>query len=228
MTRLLYIEASPRGERSASAAAAQAALDAFRAADPDAEIDRYDLWSEPLPEFDGGAMNAARTYRLMGDALGSEEERRVWEATRAVFDRFAAADAYLIATPMWNFSVPYRLKQVFDVMAQPGLAFTYTADGPVSHLTGRSALIVVARGGAYPEGTDMGAMDHQLPWLRTMLGFVGVTDVETVTVEPTVGDSEALRDTIETAARAASEAGRRLADKRAGAPPPHAVAPSAA
>lgn len=66
-------------------------------------------------------------------------------------------------------------------------------------------------------------MDHQLPWLRTMLGFVGITDVEAVTVEPTVGEPDAVRDTLESAARAASEAGRRL-----GVRPPHVAAPTAA
>ena len=212
MTRLFYLEASPRKERSFSIALASRFLEAFSDTHPAAEIDHFDLWSEQLPDFDGGALNAAQTYRLMGDSLSSDDERRAWDAMKAVFDRFNAADAYLIATPMWNFSVPYRLKQYIDVMTQPGLAFTYSADGVATgHVTGRPAVMMAARGGAYPAGSDFEAMDHQVPWLETILRFIGFEDIRVVTMEPTIGAPDQVSARRVEALDQAAAAGRALA-----------------
>lgn len=128
MPTILHIEASPRGERSFSSATATALIEGFREAHPDAVVDHLNLWETDLPRFAGGVAKA-ETYRLDESTIQTEAEAQLWADTRAVFDRFAAADAYVISTPMWNFGVPYLLKQYFDVMAQPGLAFRYKEDG---------------------------------------------------------------------------------------------------
>ena len=191
MPKLLYIEASPRGKRSFSSAAATALIDGFREAHSDAVIDHLKLWEIDLPQFAGGVAKAD-TYRLDESTIQTDSEAKLWADTRAVFDRFVAADAYVISTPMWNFGVPYLLKQYFDVMAQPGLAFQYKEDGTSEgFVVDRPAVVIAARGGAYSGASPIAAMDHQLPWVETILRFIGFDDVTSLPIEPTIGSPEA-------------------------------------
>lgn len=212
MTRLLYIEAPPRKARSHSIAVAEAFLDVLHATSSDVEVDRLDLWAEPLPEFDGGAIDAKHAYRLTGDVLATDEDHQIWERVSAVFERFADADAYLISSPMWNFGVPYKLKHYFDVMAQPGLAFSFSEDGvPTGHVTGKPAVIIAARGGAYGDDSPLAPMDHQVPWLETMLRFIGFEDISRVLIEPTIGAPATVSQTRADAIAEAEVVAHRLA-----------------
>ena len=208
MPKLLHIEASPRGARSFSSSAAQAFIDRLTDTYPDLDVDCLNLWETDLPRFAGGAIKSD-AYRLDASTIETDAEARLWTDTKAVFDRFDMADAYLISTPMWNFGVPYLLKQYFDVMAQPGLAFNYHADGtPEGLVTGRSAFLIGARGGAYSGDSQIAAMDHQLPWLETILGFIGFKGIRTLAIEPTVGPPDALVEMR----RRAEDAARDLAE----------------
>ncbi len=195
MPKLLYIEASPRRERSFSSSAAQAFIARVADKHSNLDVDHLNLWGEDLPRFAGGAIKAD-AYRLDTNTIETSAEARLWAETKDVFNRFNAADAYLIATPMWNFGVPYLLKHYFDVMAQPGLAFQYHAEGtPEGLVKGRPAVVIAARGGAYLGNSSVASLDHQLPWLNTMLRFIGFETIETLAIEPTIGTPDELSDT---------------------------------
>ena len=125
--KLLHINASPRGDRSRTRTLAAEFLDALQTRCPDLEIEELDLFGATLPEVTGGAVDAK--YLLMqGDDPNAEHQVR-WNEIKRYANHFLAADLYLISAPMWNFSVPYKLKQyivgpshqkkgIFDVPSQ--------------------------------------------------------------------------------------------------------------
>lgn len=210
MPDLLHIQASPRGERSHSQAVARAFIDAYRRRHPAATVETWDLFSEPLPAFDGPALDAK--YAIMGGGSPAPEQQAAWAEVRAVFDRFMSARLLVFSVPMWNFGIPYRLKQLIDVINQPGLTWSYSPDKGFSGLVaGRRAVTVLARAGAYPPGNPLETYDFQSTYLDTWLGFIGITDRNTVLVEPTaMGDADTLARAREAAHARAAELAARL------------------
>jgi len=113
--------------------------------------------------------------------------------------QFLAADVAVIGAPLYNFTIPSQLKAWFDRVAQSGRTFRYTAQGPEGLARGKTVIIVSTRGGAYG---DASPMDHQESYLRTMLGFFGVTDVRIVRAEGLNMGETAAADGMEAARRA--------------------------
>ncbi len=184
MGTLLYIQASPRGERSHSIAAAEAFLEVYRHKNPEDTVLTLDLFEEDLPPFDGRIINAK--YSILHGEEVSEEDRNAWGQVERIIEQFKSADKYLLATPMWNFNIPYRLKQYIDILVQPTYTVEVTPEGAFEGLvTGRPMVICAARGGAYPPGSES---DMQKPYLELILGFIGITDIRFVTVEPTLNE----------------------------------------
>jgi FMN-dependent NADH-azoreductase len=124
MSTLLHVSASPRGASSDSRALAGAFLGTHRRAHPDVAVEELDLFDGKLPAF--GPLAAEAKMAVWGGGQPSAEQQGEWDAARAVFDRFAAADAYLFSVPMWNAGVPYVLKQWIDIISQPGWLFSFT------------------------------------------------------------------------------------------------------
>lgn len=187
MRRVLYIKASPRTDRSHSIAVADAFLETYRQANPNDEVVTLDLFEAKLPAFDLEAASAK--YKIMHGQDHSEQDKRVWGRIVSIIDDFKSADKYVLAVPMWNFSIPYRLKQFFDILVQPGQTVTVTADGNYEGLVkGKPVAIVYARGGAYPAGSPMAGYDFQKPYVEMILGFIGLTDLRSVVVEPTLAE----------------------------------------
>lgn len=187
MSRVLYIKASPRTDRSHSLAVADAFLEAYRRAHPGDEVVTLDLFREDLPAFDLEAVSAK--YKIIHGQDHSEQDENTWRNIVAIIERFKSADKYVWAVPMWNFSIPYRLKQYIDILVQPGHTFTVSADGNYEGLVkNKPAVVVYARGGAYPEGSPMAAYDFQKPYLELILGFIGLTNVQSLVVEGTLSD----------------------------------------
>lgn len=185
MSKVLYIKASPINERSYSAAVADAFVEAYKKAHPKDEVKVLDLFAAKLPAFDGAAVSGK--YKIMHGKPHSNEEKRAWEKVVVVIDEFKGADKYVMAVPMWNFSIPYRLKQYIDVIVQPGQTFTVDSAGNYKGLvTGKPVFVVYARGGEYAAGTAAEAFDLQKRYLELILGFIGFTDVRSVIVEPTL------------------------------------------
>jgi FMN-dependent NADH-azoreductase len=200
MTRLLYVEASPRKADAASIVAADLFFDAFAHARPDVEIDRLDLWNTDLPDFDG-ALITAKYARLAGKAMDSDLAA-AWEVLGALVDRFTSADAIVIATPLWNFGIPYKLKHWIDLITQPGLTFTFDpATGYAPVVASRPTLVIVASAGDYGTGHSYGRPDLATPYLETALAFLGIEDVAVEHVGPTAGPTETVNAARARAAR---------------------------
>ncbi len=190
MPKLLYIESSPRKERSHSIHIAQAFLAAYRQAHPDAEVETWDLWAESLPEFNGATINAK--YNVLGGQDHESPERLAWQQIELIANRFKSADHYLIGLPMWNFGIPYKLKHLIDVIAQPGLTFGYDpAKGYFGLVTGKQAVTIYAKGGKYSAGSGAEALDFQQPYLEHILRFMGITEQHAIVAEGTLYGPEA-------------------------------------
>ena len=193
MTKLLYIEVSPRKERSHSIAVARAFLDAYRSANPDHEIDTMDLWDAELPELNMAMIDAK--YRLLaGDEL-DEREANAWRIVEATFNRVNSADKIVISTPMWNFNVPYKLKHLIDIIIQPDLAFAVVEGGYEGLVKGKPAMVIVARGGAYLPGSEFYDVDFQKRYLDFLLSFIGFDDIRSLVVEPTLAAEDEVAAT---------------------------------
>lgn len=184
--KLLHIQASPMGERSYSTRAAEAFLEEYRKKNPNDTIHTLDIWAEDLPPFDATA--ASGKYKVMRGKPHSEEEARAWEAVRRMAEELKSFDKVVVSTPMWNFSIPYRLKQYLDIIIQPGLTFSYTPkEGYTGLVTGKPLLLILARGGEYEEGTHAATFDYQKYYLDLIFRFIGYEDIrEIIVVEPTL------------------------------------------
>lgn len=185
MAHVLHIQASPRGDDSFSIRAARAFLDAYAEAHPDDTIETLDLPADPPTEFRGD--EATAKLKILTGKTPTDREQAAWEAVMATIDHFKNADKLVVSSPMWNFGLPYRLKHYLDVIIQPRETFQYTESGQAEGLvTGRPAMLILARGGKYAPGTSGEAMDYQLPYLKAALGFIGFERIEAILVEPTV------------------------------------------
>lgn len=193
MARLLYVEGSPRKSRSISIFAAQAFLDAYRAANPSDVIDRLDIWQD-LPQLDENAFEAK--YAGLAGVERTPAQQAAWNRLDQLAQRFRAADKILIGVPMWNFAIPYRLKQLIDLVSHKDLLFTFDERGLNGLLTNAKALVIYARGISYGEdsGMPLEVWDQQKPYMDLWLRFVGVPDVQSMIVEKTLFEED--RDAI--------------------------------
>ncbi len=195
MSKLLYIQASPRIGRSASIAVAEHFLAVYRKKHPRDTVETLNLWEAELPEFDGATIDAK--YAVMHGQAHTPAQLEAWQAVTRIADRFNSADKYLFSLPMWNFGIPYKLKHFIDVLVQPGLAFNVKPDGGYEGLvTGKPAVVIYARGGAYGPGTGAEGYDAQSAYMRQILGFIGFTDIKEIFVEPTLAGPTANADAV--------------------------------
>jgi len=183
MARLLYIESSPRKDRSASIDIARSFIDEYRTNHPDDSITVLDLWKTDLPSFDGDTINAK--YAILHGEEHSESQKTAWSDVEKIISDFTSADKYLISLPMWNFGIPYVLKHYIDILVQPSYTFSFSPDSGYSGLiTGKPAAIVYARGGAYDTGSDTANLDFQKSYMELVLSFIGITDIKSIIAEP--------------------------------------------
>ena len=199
MTRVLYINASPRGDESASTQAAETFLSALDSA---VKVEQVPLFEAGLPDYTP-TLAAAKQVAGMGGELSAEQALEWANVTRLV-EQFAAADHYLFAVPMWNFGVPYVLKQYIDLLTHPGLTFSYGAKGMRGLVSG-SATVIYARGGDYsPKDGRPDPFDFQSPYMEAWLNLVGITPISTVLVQRTMSGPDALEVSLREAGAALS------------------------
>ncbi|MHC4941772.1 MAG: FMN-dependent NADH-azoreductase [Planctomycetota bacterium] len=194
MTKLLYIQASSRGARSYCLAAADAFVAAYREANPGHEVLTINLFKKKLPAIDGNALNAK--YAILHGKEHTDGERTAWKAVESVIDEFRSADKYVLAVPMWNFSIPYPLKHYLDVLLQPTYTFTYSPqEGYKGLVTGKPIFMAFARGGSYAEGSGAEGMDYQTRYVDLAFRFIGFSDIRMLLIEPTLaGGADAAKD----------------------------------
>jgi FMN-dependent NADH-azoreductase len=184
MSTILYIKASPRTGRSHSVAVANAFIKSYRRGHPDDKIKTIDIFREKLPAFDLPAVTAK--YRIMHGEEYTQEDRQTWAKIVSIIEEFKSADKFVFAVPMWNFSIPYRLKQYIDIIVQPGYTFTVRKDGSYEGLVkNKPVFIACARGGEY-SANSVKALDMQTKYLELILGFIGLSSFHSVIIEPTL------------------------------------------
>ncbi len=208
MTRVLHIQATLRGRESYSLRTAQAFLESYLDSHAGDELETLDLATGEIPEFDAAAVSGK--YHLMAGHSSTSEEVEAWKAIEATIDQLKSAHKLVLSSPMWNFGIPYRLKQYFDVIVQPRHTFSYSPeDGYTGLVTGRPAMLILARGGEYAPGTDTAVFDLQWPYLECILRFIGFTEIDSIVVAPTLqGGPEIAEQKLAEAIAAAREKAR--------------------
>lgn len=175
MKTILQINSSIYSGDGQSTKLADALVARLRAQRPDAELVVRDLARDPLPHLDAERFGAF----LAKPEARTPAQQALVKQSDALIDELKRARTIVIGLPMYNFGVPSQLKAWFDHVARAGITFRYTEKGPVGLLTGKKAYVVSTRGGRYA-GTGQ---DHETPFLRQFLGFLGITDVEFVYAE---------------------------------------------
>ena len=184
MKKLLYIQASPRKERSKSTQVASAFLESYQKSHADDTVETLNIFEEDLPTFDGLKVQAK--YTILHGKEHTPEERQAWDTIEKIITHFKSADKYVLSLPMWNFSIPYRLKQYIDILVQPGYTFTFGENGYEGLVKDKPVLVVYARGGSFPEGSERGAFDMQKKYIELFLGFIGFENIQSIVVGPTL------------------------------------------
>jgi FMN-dependent NADH-azoreductase len=176
LNELLFVNSSLFGAGSKSRQVALQFIERWREAHPSTEVTERVLDPRTMPHLDG------ETFAAMRAAAGEGPQDRV-----ALSDELVAeverADVIVLAAPMYNFSIPSTLKAWIDHIARAGRTFRYTANGPEGLLKGKKVFVVGARGGVYSGESPSKPYDFQEPYLRFMLGFLGLTDVTFIHVE---------------------------------------------
>jgi FMN-dependent NADH-azoreductase len=169
--KILQINSSVRGAASESTRVAGNIVARLSAANPAAQVTVRDLGANPHPVLDGAALGALFTP---ADQRSAEQAARVAQDD-ALIAEAQAADVIVIGAPMYNFSMPVQLKAWFDAIARAGVTFRYTETGPEGLLKNKKVYVATARGGIYPADAD-----PQVPQIRMLLNFLGMTENEFV------------------------------------------------
>ncbi|MDN3682548.1 FMN-dependent NADH-azoreductase [Vibrio tapetis subsp. quintayensis] len=170
MSRLLVLKSSILGGYSQS----NQIIEQLTETQDSEQIIERDLVQDALPMLD---MNVATALRG-GDEL-STEQQEILALSNKLIEEIKQSDTLIIAAPMYNFTVPTQLKNWVDMIARAGVTFAYTEQGPKGLLENKKAVIVTTRGGIHKDA----ATDIITPYLTTVLGFVGITDLEFVYAE---------------------------------------------
>ncbi len=191
MSRVLALKSSILGDYSQSNKLVE---DFIKNVDQD-KLTVRDLAANPLPVLDFAVATALRATEDL-----SQEQQAVVDLSDTLIEEVKAADTLVIAAPMYNFSIPTQLKNWIDLIARAGVTFKYTENGVQGLIEGKKAIVVTTRGGIHKDSPT----DNVTPYLRTVLGFVGITDVEFVY-------AEALNMGEDAASKGISEAQSQLA-----------------
>lgn len=173
--KILQINSSARAENSHSTRLANVLVERLRADQPQATLTLRDLGRTPHPMLDEAALQALFTP---SEQRTSEQVARVAQDD-ALIAEIQAADVLVLGVPMYNFGVPAQLKNWIDAISRAQVTFRYTEKGPEGLLTGKKVYVALTRGGLYRNTPN----DTQTPYLKTFLGFLGMTDVQFVYAE---------------------------------------------
>ncbi|WP_458108589.1 NAD(P)H-dependent oxidoreductase [Arthrobacter sp. R3-55] len=187
MPSILHINASPRYANSDSLRLARHFIDSVQAAATETfELETLNLFDDgALPAF--GRTAAAAKMAIFTGQDQTPDQIAAWESARAVFDQFAAADAYVFNIPMWNSGVPYVLKQWIDIITQPGWSFGFDPEkGYTGLMEGKHALAIHSSGVYAPGVPAAFGSDFSSTFFADWLNFVGIEDATHIRFAPTV------------------------------------------
>jgi FMN-dependent NADH-azoreductase len=192
--QLLHIDSAITGDQSVSRQLTARAVQAWVSAHPGTQVQQLDLAASVVPHLSADALG----FRT-GQAAATEAQRQENALSEALVSQFLAADVVVIGAPLYNFTIPTQLKAWIDRVAQAGRTFTYTEQGPKGLAGGKTVIVVLTRGGVYSTSEGGRAMEHQESYLKTVLGFFGITDVRFVRAEGVAMGPEAKAKALETA-----------------------------
>ncbi|WP_174873089.1 FMN-dependent NADH-azoreductase [Vogesella oryzae] len=195
--KILHIDSSILAANSVSRGLTQALVDALQSKHGKTEVIRYDLAQQEIPHLSGEILGAAFTEQ----ADWSELQRTEAARSEQLIGEFLAAEILIIGAPMYNFSIPSQLKAWIDRVAVAGRTFKYTENGPVGLAGGKKVYVVSSRGGVYSNEQGQ-QMDFQEDYLKTVLGFLGISDVQFIRAEGVAMGGDA-REAALAAAKAA-------------------------
>ncbi|AZC23309.1 MULTISPECIES: FMN-dependent NADH-azoreductase [Pseudomonas] len=175
MSRVLIIESSARQQDSVSRQLTQTFIQQWQAAHPADSITVRDLARNPVPHLDANLLGGWMKPAEQRSAAEQDSLQRSDELTQELLD----ADVLVMAAPMYNFAIPSTLKAWLDHVLRAGVTFKYTQTGPQGLLTGKRAYVLTARGGIYAGSST----DHQEPYLRQVMAFIGIHDVQFIHAE---------------------------------------------
>jgi FMN-dependent NADH-azoreductase len=177
MTTVLVLNSSASGPDSVSKQLVQATVDRLRSQNPGLRVVERDLGAHPVPH-----LTVETTPALRGGEAETEAQRTAVAFSDALIEELKAADIVVIGAPMYNFGIPSTLKTWFDYVLRAGLTFKYSEAGPEGLLKGKRAIVVESRGGLYSSGPAQ-PLDSQEPHLRTLLGFIGISEIAFIRAE---------------------------------------------
>ena len=179
LMKLLHLDSSILGANSVSRQLTAAVVDSVRQRHADATVVYHDLPAAPVAHLAGEIASA----NFIAEADWSDTQRKESAVGNALIEEFLAADVVVIGAPMYNFSIPSQLKSWIDRVCVAGRTFRYGANGPEGLVApGKTVVIVSSRGGVYTNEQGK-LMDFQEDYLRTVLGFLGVSDIRFVRAE---------------------------------------------
>jgi len=188
MTNILTLNSSPKAEGSVSRDLVERFLGAWYAENSAIVVAR-DVGANPPPHLDEATIGA---FYAPEEARSEEQQEQIALSDELVSE-LEAADVVVIGSPMHNFGLPSGLKAWIDHVARVGRTFKYTENGPVGLLTGKKVFVLTARGGNYSESSPAHAMDHQAPYLITVLGFLGLDDVTFIHAHGVAGGEDGIK-----------------------------------
>jgi len=200
MKRLLHISSSINLETSSSRAIGHFVVNELRAAIPSMTIVRRDLATDSPPHIDPQFLVSLTDPKSNALALSHE-----------LVDELKSIDLLVLESAMYNYAIPSTLKAWIDHIVRAGLTFRFGENGPEGLLQHIKAILVLGSGGVYSEGPAKFA-DHQEPYLRTLLSFLGISDIETIRIEGTSMGEQKKQASLQIARDRAAEVVRRLND----------------
>ncbi len=199
---MLHIIATPREDESRTLRISEAFLEAFRSNHSDWVVEDLNLSKEALPTLTLKRVDGK--YLLLEGKELYGELREGWNEIIAHINRFLSASAYLISTPMWNFTIPYMLKQYIDIIVQPNYLFKYTNGKTEGLVKDRKMIVLASYGGQYLSNNTREQNYHE-PYLRTIFEFVGFTDITFIVAQPTDMGNELEKQKVAEAIEAAKQ-----------------------
>jgi FMN-dependent NADH-azoreductase len=182
--KVLHVIATPRSDSSNTLQVTEQFLSELGRHSAGLDVEVVDLFNEDLPALAGD--NIESKYTLSHGQPIDRNHAESWSQIENLISRFLAVDGYVISSPMCNLSIPYALKYYIDCIVQPGYLFKFNDHGyPEPHVLGKRMVCDTARGSDYSAGSPLQELDFQEPYLRSIFGFVGITDVDFIRVQPT-------------------------------------------
>ena len=177
--KLLHIDSSTLGAQSVSRDLTAAIVAQLKAVNPAVEVTYRDVGSQAPAHLSGEILFT----RFVPAEQWNTTQQAEAALSETLLEEFLAADVIVIGAPMYNFSVPSQLKAWIDRIAVAGRTFKYGENGPVGLAGGKKVIVASTRGGMYSTSEGGRAMDFQEDYLKTVFGFLGITDVEIVRAE---------------------------------------------